>query len=203
MSLAVGHHTSSFFAPILKIPVVPRHQVITSRVDRAPLLKALSRTLKNISTYRRASPSFPRRFSHARHREDIFRAASGKIFADFRAGCCTRPILRIDNPDESRQIYAAPDVAGIPLNSMVESELPYDCTRAPICAFTTYQLPVSPRLALSLIPTTIFVSLLCDEGVSFFEFRIKGHISCYNGSLQCTVINLSIINILSLSLFYT
>lgn len=88
MSPAVGHHTSSFFAPILKIPVVPRHQVITSRVDRAPLLKALSRTLKNISTYRRASPSFSRRFSHARHREDIFRAASGKIFADFRSGCC-------------------------------------------------------------------------------------------------------------------
>lgn len=46
------------WASIPKIPVVPRHQAITSRVDHAPLLKALSRTLKNISTYRRASPSF-------------------------------------------------------------------------------------------------------------------------------------------------
>lgn len=45
--------------------------------------------------------------------------------------------------------------------------------RAPIRAFVMYRSSISPRPALSLISTAIFVSLTYNEKVSFFTFQIK------------------------------
>lgn len=142
----------------------------------------MSRTLKNISTYRRASPSFPRRFPRARHREGIFR--EGKELRGFRSSCCIADKVFPDGARSYDPTYRQPgwvtsDLCrsrrggnSVEIQHRIETPL-WLRARALIRAFVMYQSSISPPPALSLIPTTIFVSLMYNEEVSFVKFQIK------------------------------
>lgn len=119
---------------------------------------------KYIFMYRRVSLSFPRRFPHARFIARISSTplySEGKDFRGFRFGCCIADKVflcqmvhaaepGIDGRDESCQICAVPNVAGIPPNYR-RSRLPYDCTCIKI------DFATCPVLILSLLSTVIFM----------------------------------------------
>lgn len=174
------HHTSSFLAFIPKIPVVSCHQAITSRVDRI----AFKSPVTYVEKYLYVSASFVELSACPLSRRYLSRR-EWKDLRGFRSGCCIADKVFPDGA-RSRSYVSTTRMSHVrfmPLRTWREFRWIPGWNRNSLMITRAHRYVLSCRIScLYLLVLFSAWSLLisslhgmCNEGINFFEFRIKGY----------------------------